>query len=276
MLVAKTPLPDLQSTADLRGVGLDNVGVSAIEVPFQLRQKDGASQPVVATVKMSVGLSPEVKGAHLSRFVIQLAEWSKTKVIGLDFRSFLFETMTRLSAPTAQVSVDFKYFIDRIAPISKMSSPMGYQCSFAAALEKGEKQASYKSSLGVRVPISTLCPCSKAISEYGAHNQRAVIHAQVNLRNEGDQPVWIEDLITALEECSSCPVYPILKREDEKYVTEKQYENPMFVEDVCREATLLLRNYPGVSGFLTEVEALESIHGHNAWTSHRENFESIF
>jgi GTP cyclohydrolase IB len=147
-----------------------------------------------------------------------------------------------------------------------MAAPMAYDLQYTASLNHHDVAV----TLGVEVPIATVCPCSKAISKYGAHNQRVMVRVWVNL----DDPATVlpVPLIQAIEACSSCPVYPLLKRQDEKYVTERGYENAKFVEDVARELTLLLRDYPGVTGFRMEVEALESIHAHNAWAFHEEQF----
>jgi GTP cyclohydrolase I len=219
---------------------------------------------------MSVGLPAEFKGTHMSRFVIQLSEWSQNKTLCLNFREFLQEAKARLEAPSAFVDLKFRYFIDKAAPVSGLSAPMAYECEFKGSLDE---QDHYRLMLSVLVPCATLCPCSKAISDYGAHNQRALIHAKVMIDPAPENRlVWIEDLVTGLENSSSCPVYPLIKRADEKFITEKAYDNPKFVEDVIREATLFLREAEGITGFSLEVEALESIHAHNAWAAHAENF----
>lgn len=266
-------LLDVQGLEDSRGVDLQQVGVKEVAMPMRLLQKDGRVQSVSAMARLSVGLPRTCKGTHMSRFIIQLTEWSRDKVLSLNLREFLQETTQRLDVQSAQTDIRFRYFVEKKAPVSDMSAPMAYDCSFNGVLVKdpnGTEQ--YQLTLGIVVPVATLCPCSKAISDYGAHNQRAEIRLQARIDTETDQPlVWIEDLAEALEACSSCPVYPLVKREDEKYMTEKAYDNPKFVEDVIRDAILVLRDYPGITGFDIEVEALESIHGHNAWASHREH-----
>jgi GTP cyclohydrolase I len=240
---------------------------------MQLSQKDGKKQSVHTVATMSVGLSKNRKGVHMSRFVLQLSEWSRSRTFELDLRPFLQEAMKRLDAQSAHVELDFRYFIEKKAPVTGFSAPMAFGCRFDASLTGNGIEEEYRFVLSVAVPIGNLCPCSKEISDYGAHNQRAFIRAQALLDTSSDAPVvWIEDLISALEEASSCPVYPFLKRQDEKHVTETQYENPKFVEDVIRDATLVLRDFPGVRGFSLEVEAFESIHDHNAWAAHRERF----
>ncbi len=268
-----TPLDDVQGYADTRGVALKQAGVKQVDMPLSLMEKSGGIQSIKARVSLGVHLEKESKGTHMSRFIIQLTEWSRDKVITLNFKDLLEETMTRLDSKAAHMKMDFAYFIDKKAPVTHYSAPMAFPCSFQASLIRtSEKKLSHQLVLGVTVPVATLCPCSKEISDYGAHNQRAEIRAHLVLDTTTDhQMVWIEDVVAALEECASCPVYPVLKRLDEKYVTERQYDNPKFVEDVVRDATLVLREYPGVLGFSIEVEALESIHGHNAYAFHEEN-----
>ncbi len=263
-------LLDVQGLADQRGVTLNQVGIKNVEVPMQVLQKDGKSQTVQASATLSVGLPAEFKGTHMSRFVILLNEWSRTKKLCLNLQEFLEELKTRLDAPSAYIELKFKYFIDKPAPVSQMSAQMAYECTFKGSLSE---DGHYRLMVGVLVPCATLCPCSKAISDYGAHNQRAEIQANVLIDPEPEhRVVWIEDLIAGLEATSSCPVYPLIKRVDEKFITEKAYDNPKFVEDVIRESTLFLRGYKGITGFSLEVEALESIHAHNAWAAHAENF----
>jgi GTP cyclohydrolase I len=266
----KQTLLDVQGLADTRGIPLQKAGVKNVEMPITLLQKDGKPQVVAARATMSVALTGEAKGTHMSRFILQLSEWSRHKVLSANLHDFLAECKERLHAPAAHLDLAFKYFIEKPAPISDHSAPMPFECRLRGQVNE---QGHYQLVLGVNVPIATLCPCSKAISKYGAHNQRAEIRAELLIDTQGEHPVvWIEDVISALEACSSCPVYPVLKRTDEKYVTERAYENPKFVEDVCREATLVLRQWPGVVGFSLEVEAFESIHAHNAWAAQQEHF----
>lgn len=261
-------LTDVQSTQDNRGIAIQQVGVSHVDMPLKIMQKDGLAQTVQATITMSVGLPKEEKGTHMSRFIKQLNASYKNKIFGFDLREFLAETKELLQSTSARIKMDFNYFIDKKAPVSGISAPMAYKVSFDATLNE---QAVYDFTLGITVPMANLCPCSKAISDYGAHNQRCEIRAGLQISPSDDHKVvWIEDVVKAMDECSSCPVYPILKREDEKYVTERAYDNPKFVEDVIREAIMALRIMPGVTGFEVEVEAFESIHGHNAWAKHSE------
>ena len=162
------------------------------------------------------------------------------------------------------MNFNFKYFVDKKAPVTKLSAPMCYDCSFEGIMN-GED---YKFILGVKVPVTTLCPCSKEISDNGAHNQRAIISVKVSY--DETEHVWLEDLIELIESCASCPVYPLLKRQDEKYVTEHAWENPRFVEDVLREVVVKLRNHKTITSFEVDCEAFESIHNHSAWAYQKE------
>jgi len=262
-------LPDVQSHPDVRGIPIQKVGVRNVDVPLYVLQKDGHTQFVAANVSLSVSLSEVQKGAHLSRFIIQLAEESKSKAFCYKLDSFLAETKRRLQAQAAHIEIGFRYFADKQSPVTGHVAPMAYPCSFEASLDH---EGNYHFILGVEVPIATLCPCSKEISDYGAHNQRALVRAKVLMDTHTDhEVVWIEDLVEAIDACASCPVYPVLKREDEKYVTERAYDNPKFVEDVIRECITALDAVASVSGFTLEVEALESIHSHNAWAFHTKN-----
>jgi GTP cyclohydrolase I len=269
----KPGLEDVQGRPDPRGIALDRVGVKDVDMPLTVVQKDGHQQVVAARVTMSVGLQAEVKGTHMSRFIIQLSEWSRSKAITLNLREFLEELTERLDAPSAQIGIAFRYFMEKAAPVSAgLSAPMGYDCTLSGRLDNGVCTI----IMGVDVPMSTLCPCSKAISDFGAHNQRAVAKTRVVMDTEHEHSVvWIEDIVAGMDEAASCPVYPLLKRADEKWVTERQYTNAKFVEDVIRDATLFFRGHEGVTGFSLEVEALESIHAHNAWAAHAENFPCV-
>jgi GTP cyclohydrolase I len=256
-------LEDVQGYQDTRGIALHKVGVKGVDLPLNLIQQNGRVQSVQARATMSIGLAEHYKGAHMSRFIIQLAHWSKNHAFCRNLREFLQEAQHRHDAQSAQIKLDFRYFIDKAGPVSGETAPMAYNCSFQAELD-GDDQ--YQFTMAVEVPIATLCPCSKEISDYGAHNQRALIRANLVLDTQHDHMVpWIEDIVAALDECASCPVYPAVKRADEKWMTERAYDNPKFVEDVMRDVVKTLAQFPAVVGYELEVEALESIHGHNAW-----------
>jgi len=190
-------------------------------------------------------------------------------VIGSDLKGCIQSVIEKLSANSGELLLKFKYFIDKKAPISDQISPMSYECSFKSILSDYKtKQESYKFILGVKVPVTTLCPCSKEISDYGAHNQRTLV--SVNVSYDRNEHIWIEDLISDIESCASCSIYPLLKREDEKFVTETAYNNPKFVEDVLRDIILKLRNNPIIKEFEIECESTESIHNHSAWAYQKE------
>ena len=261
-------LEDVQGRNDQRNIALQAAGVSHVEMPLLILMQSGRLQTVAASVSMSVSLLPEEKGTHMSRFIEQLSDWSKTtKPLSLDLRPFLDELRQRLKAPSATVEIRFKLFLDKKAPVTDASAPMGYDCTLSGVNDDGKITLFAK----VEVPIATLCPCSKAISDFGAHNQRAIAVVDVALDEENLEAIDLEDLIFHAEEAASCAVYPLLKRTDEKWVTERQYTNAKFVEDVARDLTLVLREQVGCKGFHLRVTALESIHAHNAWASHGEN-----
>ena len=230
-------------------------------------QKDGKPQRVTAMAKMSVGLASKDKGTHMSRFVIQLKEWSEKQVFSIHLQEFLAELKDRLEAPTATTEVQFHYFVDKLSPVTEQSAPMGYNCTIKGHLN-AQDQATIV--LQLDIPMATLCPCSKAISDFGAHNQRAITRLDLILdtSGEGHPVVWIEDLVKLVDEQASCGVFPLLKRADEKWVTEKQYLNAKFTEDACRDVAVALNAFNGVKAFRVSVEALESIHPHNAWAAY--------
>lgn len=257
-------LTDVQNLNDTRGVDIQKVGVKHVELPLTIQRKNESNQVVSAKAKMSVSLPKHYKGTHMSRFLEVLSEWKNKNLLGVDIKGCLHTIMKKLHAQSAEVEFKFKYFIDKKAPVSKLSSPMGYSCAFEGSLSNaGKENEIYKFTLGVKVPVTTLCPCSKEISAFGAHNQRALISVKISY--DESNHIWIEDLIELIEKCGSCPVYPLLKRADEKFVTEKAYSNPKFVEDVLRDAVVALRNHPAINSFEVECEAFESIHDHSAW-----------
>lgn len=252
-------LKDIQNQNDKRGIDIQKVGVNGVEVPLIIDRKDADSQVVSAKARLSVTLPHNYRGTHMSRFIEVLSDYSGKNCLGVDIKGLLIDVKKRLESQSAHVKFEFKYFINKKAPVSAMEFPVGYDCSFQGDLT-GEE---YKFILGVKVPITTLCPCSKEISKYSAHNQRTMVKVKVSY-DENDI-IWIEDLVEKIESCGSSQVYSILKRCDEKYVTETAYENPKFVEDVLRDVICLLKNDEKVKFYEVEVEAQESIHNHNAW-----------
>jgi GTP cyclohydrolase IB len=260
-------LEDVQGRSDERNIALQYAGVSQVEMPLTIEIAPQQFERVAVNASMAVSLSPEEKGTHMSRFIVQMNEWSQqNKPLPVRMQAFSDELATRLDAPDVSVSMAFKPFLEKAAPVTAQVATMPYGCELRA-----EKRGAITTCFAtVQVPIATLCPCSKAISDFGAHNQRAIVTIETRLAETGD--VTLPQLIECADLAASCPVYPLLKRADEKWVTERQYTNPKFVEDVARDLVLMLRQMEGVAGFRIRVEALESIHAHNAWAGHEEHF----
>lgn len=257
-------MKDIQNLKDNRNVDIQKVGIKHLELPLIIQRKNNSNQVVCAKARVNVSLPRDYKGTHMSRFVEVLTEWQHKNLLGVDIKGCLETIIKRLDAISGELEFRFTYFIDKKSPVTGISAPMSYDCLFEGRIENGN----YKFILGVVVPVTTLCPCSKEISDNGAHNQRAFIKVKVSY-DENEQ-VWLEDLIYMIEGCSSCPVYPLLKREDEKFVTEKAWDNPKFVEDVLRDVVVKLRNHPIIEEFEVECEAFESIHNHSAWAFQHE------
>ncbi len=253
------PLRDVQNLLDNRGIDIQKVGIKNVDVPLIIQRKDNDNQVVYAKAKICASLDSNFKGTHMSRFMEILNEWREKELLGVDIKGCLEAIRERLGAQSSQVKFSFKYFVEKTAPVSGQKSLMAYDCSFEGKLD-GED---YKFFLGAKVPVTTLCPCSKEISDYSAHNQRAIINVLISY--DECEHVWLEDLISEIEKTASCEVYPLLKREDEKYVTEHAYDNPKFVEDVLRDIVLNFRKNEKIKYFEVEVESLESIHNHSAW-----------
>lgn len=257
-------IKDVQNEKDLRNIPIQKVGVKDVEIPLRIERKTQNSKPELETVyakaKMSVSLPCEYKGTHMSRFIEILHDYQKEALVSTDIKQILCDMKKRLDAKSAYLKFNFKYFIKKQAPVSKLESLMCYDCAFEGEINEDND---YKFYLIAHVPITTLCPCSKEISQYGAHNQRAILKIKVNYDN--DKHIWLEDLIQMAHDCASCEIYPLLKREDEKFVTETAYQNPKFVEDVIRDIVSKLNSNEIIKFYEVEVEAFESIHAHNAW-----------
>ena len=257
-------MKDVQNQPDERGVDIQKVGIKGIELPLLIQRKDKEDIVIYSTATAGVSLPAHYKGTHMSRFVEVLNEWSSQHALGVDIKGCVEAIVKRLDAKSGYLKFDFKYFITKNAPVTEISASMSYDCSFEGILDNyGEEDEEYRFYLGVKVPVTTLCPCSKEISDYGAHNQRAIVSVKVTYPE--DEHIWLEDLVKSIEKCASCELYPLLKREDEKFVTEHAYNNPKFVEDVLRDVVLLLRNNEIIDSFEVECESLESIHNHSAW-----------
>ncbi len=259
-------MKDVQSQPDDRGVDIQKVGVKQLFLPLNIEEKGGGYQAVTASIRASVGLPRDFKGTHMSRFLEVLEGWSKRAISTRQVSAILQDLSRGLGAGSAQLELRFRYFVKKKAPVSGKESLMGYTCFFAGEMNGAE----YDFIQGAEVPVLSLCPCSREISAYGAHNQRTMIRARLRPRHM----FWLEDLIGALEGQGSSPIYPLLKREDEKYVTEHSYMNPKFVEDILRDCVLFLRRDPRAGWFEVECESLESIHDHSAFAHHLEGEET--
>ena len=255
---------DVQNLKDIRNIPIQKVGVKDVEIPLKIQRKSvlgGTDFTVVyAKVKMSVGLPSQYRGTHMSRFIEILNDYRKEALSIDDIERILSDMKKRLNATTSYLKFSFKYFIEKIAPKSKNKSLMCYDCAFEGDIDE---ENNFKLFLETKVPLTTLCPCSKEISDYGAHNQRAIVKVRITYDN--DKIIWLEDLISDVESCASCEIYPLLKREDEKFVTESAYNNPKFVEDIIRDVVIKMENNDIIRYYKIEVEAQESIHTHNAW-----------
>lgn len=249
-------MSDQQSERDHRQLRIDKVGVRNLRFPVQIRDKAHELQNTVATIGLFVDLPEEFKGTHMSRFVEVLN--SHGSVIHVENIPDILKAMqTRLHAHAAHLEMRFPFFMTKKAPVSGKEGVMDYEVGFDAALE-GEK---LDFVLTVKANVTTLCPCSKAISQYGAHNQRGEVTVQIR----SSKLIWIEDLICWIESCGSSEMYSLLKRVDEKAVTERAYENPVFVEDLVRNVALRLNEHPDIFWYQVEAENQESIHNHNAY-----------
>ncbi len=256
-------LPDLQHTEDTRGVAIEQVGVCDLRYPITVLDRANQKQQVAALLSLSVDLPHHFKGTHMSRF-LEVMENHRGEVAARTIPAILAELRERLDAERAHVEVKFPYFIEKTAPVSGKTSPMDYDCAFIA--EANDSGMDFV--LQVSVPVKSLCPCSKAISDYGAHNQRGNVEVQIrNAIGEDGEPemVWIEELVEIAEESASAPVFSLLKREDERHVTMQAFDNPAFVEDIARNVAVRLREDSRIAWFKVRVTNFESIHNHSAF-----------
>lgn len=249
-------LPDIQSQADHRDLRIDAAGINGVRYPMTIRAGKRLL-PTIATLSMTVGLPAVTKGAHMSRF-IELLE-AQTEALGQEgFKTILVDMLERLEARSGAIEMRFPYFVRKTAPVSGVQSQLDYEVCWRGSVSD---EGRYSFWMYVSVPATSLCPCSKEISAYGAHNQRSHISIQAELAGE----MAIEELIAIAERSASCEVYGLLKRPDEKYVTERAYDNPKFVEDLVRDVALALNQEPRVGAYVVEAENFESIHNHSAF-----------
>ncbi len=257
MLDERVWLPDVQALADTRAIAIDSVGIKGIKFPITVRTLDGRVQPSVAEFNMYVGLSPEVKGTHMSRF-IELLEASEAPLDYSAVQQMLRKMLDKLGADSGELEVCFPYFIRKHAPVSGVQSALDHLVKIHARIDPLN---GFRMNLQVSVAVTSLCPCSKEISKYGAHNQRS----QITIGAELLEPISIEELVLIAERAASCEVYGLLKRADEKFVTERAYENPKFVEDLVRDVAANLQADSRLRGFTVQAENFESIHNHSAY-----------
>ncbi|MCB9506390.1 MAG: GTP cyclohydrolase I FolE2 [Myxococcales bacterium] len=251
-------LEDIQSGPDDRNIPLRQVGVVGLRYPVTVWDRSSERQQTVGTFKLTVDLPHQFKGTHMSRFVAAL-ERHRGEMSLETMPELVDDLRTRLDAERAHVRMEFPYFVRKAAPVSGVESALEVRCWFVGDAE--EREALF--TLGVDVPVMTVCPCSRAISDRGAHCQRS--HARISVRFR--ELVWIEELVEIAEAAASAPLYPFLKREDEKWVTERSYDNPVFVEDLVRNIAARLRDDARIQWFYVEAENEESIHTHNAYAA---------
>jgi GTP cyclohydrolase I len=253
-------MPDVQSSVDTRHLPIQRVGVRGVRHPMFVAGADGQAIPTVASWELTVALPPEEKGTHMSRFVALLEQHRATAMTPALFCDMAQSMLLLLHAEKGDIAASFPYFINKVAPVSGVASLMDYEVKWIARVQSN---GAVEFELSVLVPVTSLCPCSKAISEYGAHNQRS--HVTVNVVFAGRADVDLDGLIRSIEAQASCELWGLLKRVDEKFVTERAYENPKFVEDLVRDVAVQIKNVAGMQRFRIEAENFESIHNHSAY-----------
>ncbi len=248
---------DIQNQPDFRNIPIDKVGIKGLKYPVKVMDKIRGTQTTVADISMYVDLPHQCKGTHMSRFV-EILNQSRNRVSLESLTATLGDMKTILGAESSHIEISFPYFIEKTAPSSRYKGLMDYTCSIMGSSDKDNNTDII---LKVAVPVTSVCPCSKEISEYGAHNQRG----EVLVSTRFSKLIWIEDIVDIVEAAASCEIYSVLKREDEKFVTEKAYNNPKFVEDIVRDVAKPLMNDSNITWFSVSAENFESIHNHSAY-----------
>ena len=251
-----TAIADVQNTPDTRQIAINKVGIKDVRHPVRVKDRSGGEQSTIARFNMYVNLPHNFKGTHMSRFV-EILNLHEREITTRSFKEMLHEMTERLEAESGHIEMNFPYFVNKTAPVSRVQSLLDYDVTLIGEITNGE----VKMNIKVVVPVTSLCPCSKKISAYGAHNQRS--HVTLNVRIKDF--MWIEELIELVESEASCELYGLLKRPDEKYVTEKAYDNPKFVEDMVRDVAARLNSDERVQSYVIESENFESIHNHSAY-----------
>lgn len=249
-------MEDVQGRADTRRIAIDKVGIKDIRHPVRVSDRSGGEQHTIATFNMYVNLPHNFKGTHMSRFV-EILNRHEREITVRSFKEMLSEMTELLEAEAGHIEMRFPYFVNKAAPVSGVQSLMDYDVTFIGEIRDGQPQMNIK----VVVPVTSLCPCSKKISERGAHNQRSHVTVDVRTRDF----LWIEELIDIVEQEASCELYGLLKRPDEKHVTERAYDNPKFVEDMVRDVAARLNAHERIGAYVVESENFESIHNHSAY-----------
>ncbi len=254
--IALSDIPDIQNSKDTRHIPIDKVGIKDIRHPVVVSDRSGGEQHTIARFNMYVNLPDNFKGTHMSRFV-EILNQHEYEITVKSFKVMIEEMAQLLDAESGHIEMTFPYFINKAAPISGVESLMDYEVSFIGQIKDNKPTALVK----VVVPVTSLCPCSKNISDYGAHNQRSHITVSVHTRDF----IWIEEIIDTVEKVASCELYGLLKRPDEKYVTERAYDNPKFVEDIVRDIAVEFNKDDRIAAYTVESENFESIHNHSAY-----------
>ncbi|PQJ95334.1 GTP cyclohydrolase FolE2 [Chromatium okenii] len=247
---------DVQGSADTRHIAIDKVGIKDIRHPVRVRERNGNEQHTVATFNMYVYLPHDFKGTHMSRFV-QILNNHEREISVDSFKDMLTEMSARLESEAGHIEMRFPYFINKKAPVSGVESLLDYDVTFIGEICHGQPTLEIK----VQIPVTSLCPCSKEISRYGAHNQRSHVTVQIRAQDF----IWLEEIIEMVEQEASSELFGLLKRPDEKFVTERAYENPKFVEDMVRDVAKRLNDDVRVAAYIVEAENFESIHNHSAY-----------
>jgi GTP cyclohydrolase I len=249
-------IPDTQNKEDTRKIPIDKVGIKGIKHPVRVLDRSGGEQHTIADFNMYVNLPHNFKGTHMSRFVEILNEYER-EISVKSFNDMLEKMAARLESESGHIEMSFPYFVKKAAPVTGVESLLDYEVSFLGKINNNVARTDVR----VLVPVTSLCPCSKSISEYGAHNQRSHITLSVRIKDF----VWVEELIEMIEAQASCQLYGLLKRPDEKFVTEEAYDNPKFVEDLVRDIATQLNNDDRIEAYTIESENFESIHNHSAY-----------
>lgn len=258
---------DVQNQADGRGIKIQQTGVIKVQLPFLIADAYNVQQ-VAAKIQFTVALAANLRGTHMSRLTEILTDWTTRTLTIPDTERILLDALEKLSTDFAAIKIAFKFFVKKFSPVSLKPSLSAVDCTFGGELKLNSRM---KFTLGLSVPFTSLCPCSKEISDFGAHNQRSVCRVQLTFADADKlRDVSIEKFVRLIEAQGSAEIFPLLKREDEKFVTEAAYRNAKFVEDILRDVVLTLRRVENLAAFTVECENFESIHSHNAFAAHEE------